>query len=130
MARTTFAGASLFVIACGLTSAASAQDARSTAQPSIAAPTPAVATPDDIIVTATKRPQTLQDVPVSVAVTSAQTIERAQIRDFVDLQSVVPSLKVVQGTSVAETNFFIRGFGNGAGNVGIEGSVGVFIDGV
>lgn len=85
---------------------------------------------DEIVVTATKRQQTLQDVPVSVAVTSQQTIERAQIRDLNDLQSVVPSLKVSQGTSVAETNFYIRGFGNGAGNVGIEGSVGVFIDGV
>ena len=87
---------------------------------------------DDIIVTATKREQTLQDVPVSVSVTSQQTIERAQIRDLVDLQSVVPSLKVAQFNSVGETNFIIRGFGigNGNGNVGIEGSVGVFIDGV
>ena len=85
---------------------------------------------DEIIVTATKREQTLQDVPVSVSVTSAQTIERAQIRDLIDLQSVVPSLKVAQYNSVGETNFIIRGFGNGNGNVGIEGSVGVFIDGV
>ena len=85
---------------------------------------------DDIVVTATKREQTLQDVPVSVAVTSEQTIQRAQIRDLIDLQSVVPSLTVSQGNSVGQTNFYIRGFGNGAGNVGIEGSVGVFIDGV
>lgn len=85
---------------------------------------------DDIIVTATKREQTLQDVPVSVSVTSAQTLERAQIRDLIDLQSVVPSLKVAQFNAVGQTNFIIRGFGNGNGNVGIEGSVGVFIDGV
>jgi iron complex outermembrane receptor protein len=85
---------------------------------------------DDIIVTATKREQTLQDVPVSVAVTSEQTIQRAQIRDLGDLQSVVPSLKVAQGAAVGQTNFYIRGFGNGSGNFGIEGSVGVFIDGV
>jgi iron complex outermembrane receptor protein len=85
---------------------------------------------DEIIVTATKREQTLQDVPVSVAVTSQQTIERAQIRDLIDLASVVPSLKVQQFNDVAATNFYIRGFGNGNGNVGIEGSVGVFIDGV
>ncbi|WP_029625542.1 TonB-dependent receptor [Sphingomonas sp. PAMC 26605] len=85
---------------------------------------------DDIIVTATKREQTLQNVPISVSVTSAQTIERAQIRDLIDLQSVVPSLKVAQFNAVGQTNFIIRGFGNGNGNVGIEGSVGVFIDGV
>ena len=49
---------------------------------------------DDIIVTATKREQTLQDVPISVSVTSADTIEKAHIVDLIDLQSVVPSLKV------------------------------------
>ena len=133
MARTYFAGASLLAVALTLASAASAQDATVpvTSAPGIPATGSSIAdSSSDIIVTATKRVQTLQDVPVSVAVTSQQTIERAQIRDLSDLQSVVPSLKVTQGTSVAETNFYIRGFGNGAGNVGIEGSVGVFIDGV
>jgi iron complex outermembrane receptor protein len=85
---------------------------------------------DEIIVTATKREQTLQDVPISVAVTGQQTVERAQIRDLIDLQSVVPSLKVAQFNAIGQTNFIIRGFGNGAGNDGIESSVGVFIDGV
>jgi len=85
---------------------------------------------DGIIVTATKREQTLQDVPVAVTVTTAETIERAQIRDLKDLQSVVPSLRVNQLQSSANTNFYIRGFGNGANNAGIEPSVGLFIDGV
>jgi len=85
---------------------------------------------DDIIVTATKREQTLQDVPISVSVTSAATIEKAQIRDLIDLQSVVPSLKVAQFNAAGQTNFIVRGFGNGNGNDGIESSVGVFIDGV
>ncbi|MGH6617854.1 TonB-dependent receptor [Sphingomonas sp.] len=92
--------------------------------------TQAVDTSDDIIVTATKREQTLQDVPISVAVTGAVTIEQAQIRDLIDLQSVVPSLKVSQFNAAGQTNFSIRGFGNGNGNDGIESSVGVFIDGV
>ena len=83
-----------------------------------------------IIVTATKREQTLQDVPISVSVTTAETIERAQVRDLLDLQTLVPSLKVGQLQSSANTNFIIRGFGNGANNAGIEPSVGVFIDGV
>lgn len=85
---------------------------------------------DDIIVTATKREQTLQDVPVAVTVTTSKTIEEAQIRDLQDLQSVVPSLRVNQLQSSANTNFYIRGFGNGANNAGIEPSVGLFIDGV
>lgn len=85
---------------------------------------------NEIVVTATKRDQTLQDVPVAVTVTTAETIERSQIRDVKDLGSVVPSLRVGQLQSSANTNFFIRGFGNGANNAGIEPSVGVFIDGV
>ncbi|MEO6389021.1 MAG: TonB-dependent receptor [Croceibacterium sp.] len=83
-----------------------------------------------IVVTATKREKTLQDVPVAVTVTTAETIERGQIRDLRDLQTVVPSLSVGQRQSVGSTNFFIRGFGNGANNAGIEPSVGVFVDGV
>lgn len=85
---------------------------------------------NEIVVTATKREQTLQDVPVAVSVTTAQTIERAQIRDIKDLGSVVPSLRVGDRQSSQNATFYIRGFGNGANNVGIEPSVGVFIDGV
>jgi iron complex outermembrane recepter protein len=85
---------------------------------------------DVIIVTASKREATLQDTPISVAVASKQQIEQSQIRDLLDLQTLVPSLKVGQLQSSANTNFIIRGFGNGANNAGIEPSVGVFIDGV
>ena len=83
-----------------------------------------------VTITATKREQTLQDVPVAVSVVSDETIEQAEIVDLNDLQSLVPSLHVGQLQSSANTNFTIRGFGNGANNAGIEPSVGVFIDGV
>jgi iron complex outermembrane receptor protein len=85
---------------------------------------------EEVVVTATKRQQTLQEVPVAVTVTSGETIERARILDIIDLQSVVPSLRVPQFQSSTQVNFLIRGFGNGANNPGIEPSVGVFIDGV
>ena len=49
-----------------------------------------------IVVTATKREQTLQEVPVSASVTSGETLEQAQIRDVLDLQTVTPSLRVSQ----------------------------------
>lgn len=83
-----------------------------------------------IIVTATKREQTLQQTPISVSVTSGETLERAQIRDVLDLQSVTPSLRVSQLQTSSASTFIIRGFGNGDNNFGIEPSVGVFIDGV
>ncbi|WP_066524792.1 TonB-dependent receptor [Erythrobacter sp. CCH5-A1] len=83
-----------------------------------------------IIVTASKREQTLQETPISVSVTSGEVLEQAQIRDVLDLQTVTPSLRVSQLQSASATTFIIRGFGNGDNNFGIEPSVGVFIDGV
>jgi outer membrane receptor protein involved in Fe transport len=83
-----------------------------------------------IIVTATKRAQTLQDTPVAVSVTTAETIEQAQIRDIADLASVVPSLRVSQLQSAFATTFSVRGFGTDGNNLGLEPSVAMFVDGV
>jgi len=85
---------------------------------------------NQIIVTASKREQTLQEVPIAVSVTSGETLEAAQIRDVLDLQTVTPSLRVSQLQTSSASTFIIRGFGNGDNNFGVEPSVGVFIDGV
>ena len=85
---------------------------------------------EEIIVTSTKRQTTLQETPVAVSVVQADVLQKAQIQDIKDLQFLVPSLRVTQLQSSGNTNFLIRGFGNGANNAGIEPSVGVFIDGV
>ncbi|MGX7951668.1 TonB-dependent receptor [Tsuneonella sp. HG249] len=87
-------------------------------------------TGNEIIVTATKREQTLQETPVAVSVTTAETIERAQIRDIADLASVVPSLRVTQSQSQFATTYSIRGFGTSGNNIGLEPSVAMFVDGV
>lgn len=96
----------------------------------IAAPAFAQSVADEIIVSATKREQTLQEVPIAVSVVDSEVIEKAQIIDLIDLQSTVSSLQVGQLQNSSQTNFSIRGFGNGANNPGIESAVGVFIDGV
>jgi len=85
---------------------------------------------EEIVVTAAKRSQTLQEVPIAVSVTSGDTIEKAEIQDILDLQSVVPSLRAEQRQSSRAANFLIRGFGGGVNNPGIEPSVGIFVDGV
>ncbi|WCL53856.1 TonB-dependent receptor [Gimibacter soli] len=120
MIRNQYFGASMLALVASMP--AFAQDAAGQAGDDFAI--------DEIVVTAQKREQTLQDVPISVAVTSQATIEKAQVRDMIDLQTVVPSLSVSQLNATGQTNFSIRGFGNGNGNDGIEASVGVFIDGV
>jgi len=85
---------------------------------------------EEIVVTSSKRIQTLQEIPIAVTVTTGDTISKAAIQDIIGLQSVVPTLRVSQLQSSTNTSFSIRGFGNGANNEGIEPSVGVFIDGV
>ncbi len=85
---------------------------------------------EEVVVYAQKKEQTLQEVPVAVSVVSGDTIQQAQINDILDLQTVIPSLRVTQLQTSGNTNFLIRGFGNGANNAGIEPSVGVFVDGV
>tara|TARA_R110001583_G_scaffold41411_7_gene131792 strand:+ start:5548 stop:8007 length:2460 start_codon:yes stop_codon:yes gene_type:complete len=83
-----------------------------------------------IMITASKRLKGLQESPVAVTVISGQAIEQAKILDINDLQTLVPSLRVTPLQRSTNTNFAIRGFGNGTNNTGIEPSVGVFIDGV
>jgi outer membrane receptor protein involved in Fe transport len=85
---------------------------------------------EEIVVTSTKRQSTLQEIPVAVSVVQSEDLKQSQVLDIKDLQSLVPSLRVTQLQSSGNTNFLIRGFGNGANNAGIEPSVGVFIDGV
>lgn len=92
--------------------------------------TPAFAQMEEVITTATKRSTTLQETPVTVSVTSADVIQKARIEDLGDLQTVTPTLRVSQLQNSGNTSFSLRGFGNGTNNVGLEPSVGVFIDGV
>ena len=85
---------------------------------------------EEIITTATKTEKTLQEVPVAVSVISADEIDKANVIDAFDLMQVVPSLDTRQYQSSKNAAFFIRGFGNGSNNNGVEPSVALFVDGV
>ena len=84
----------------------------------------------EIIVTAQKRSQSLQDVPVVVSVLSEEQLEDAGVRDIKDLQAITPGLNVTSSTSTAQTTARIRGIGTIGDNPGLESSVGTIIDGV
>ncbi len=85
---------------------------------------------EEIVVTAQKRAESLLEVPVAVSVVSGESLERAQIRDVIDLQQMAPSLVVNASTGSTNSIFSIRGIGTAGNNTGLEQSVGVFIDGV
>ncbi len=80
---------------------------------------------DEVIVTAQKREQDIQEVPISVSSISGEQIDASNMIDLNDLSRYTPNLKV-QATGVA--NFiYIRGLGSGF-NEGFDQSVGFFID--
>jgi len=84
----------------------------------------------EIIVTAQKREQNLQDVPVSVMAVSAQQLRDAGVTDIKSLQVLTPGVTVTSTTSENVTTARIRGIGTVGDNPGLESSVGVIIDGV
>ncbi|ATE66507.1 TonB-dependent receptor [Rhizorhabdus dicambivorans] len=83
------------------------------AQAQTAAPAtdPAISTIDDIVVTARRRNERLQEVPLAVSAVSAAALERANIQNVAQLSRLVPSLTSVpgQGGSRSLPNFSIRG---------------------
>lgn len=85
---------------------------------------------EEIIVTATKREKSLQDVPIAVSAVSGAALERSAIRDIRDLQAMVPAMNVTQSAASYQTVLLIRGIGTSGFNPGLEPSVGVYVDGV
>ncbi len=66
---------------------------------------------DEIIVTAQKREQSLQEVPVSIAVFDADLMDRFNVSDFSDFADIVPGLTYATTGAVGSSNYFIRGIG-------------------
>lgn len=83
-----------------------------------------------IKVTAQKREEVLQDVPISLTALPGELVRDTGIRDIKDMQILVPGLTVTSTQSEAQTVARIRGIGTVGDNAGLESSVGVLIDGV
>ena len=85
---------------------------------------------EEVIVTATKRSASLQDVPVTVNAFSAETIQEAGINNASDLAVMTPSLTVSSNQSPFNARISIRGIGTAQTDPALEPSVGLFVDGV
>jgi iron complex outermembrane receptor protein len=82
----------------------------------------------EIVITATRRTQNLQDVPISVSAITGDVAAAAGITGTTTLQEVVPSLTVSrQGPSTA---IYLRGLGSSSGSPATENSVAIYLDGV
>jgi iron complex outermembrane receptor protein len=83
-----------------------------------------------LTVTAQKREEALQDVPIMLTVLPEQLMRDAGITDIKDVQLLVPGLHVSSTTNESQTTARIRGVGTNGDNAGLESAVGVVIDGV
>lgn len=82
---------------------------------------------EEVIVTAQKRAESLQDVPIAVSVVSGQEIRSAGVRNLQDLSTTVPNLYIAE--SFVGDSMFVRGIGSGQNNLGFEQTVGQVLDG-
>lgn len=85
---------------------------------------------EEVVVTAQKREQNLQDVPVAVTAFNSDMLEQSGVKDMFDLSTNAPSLIVSQSQTSTTTTFTIRGIFTSSQNFGLEPSVGLYVDGV
>ena len=85
---------------------------------------------DEIVVTATKREKSLQDVPISVTAFSAESLDNAGVTNIESLQFSVAGLSMTTSSGTGfQSSIRLRGVGTSGTNLGFEGSVGIFVDG-
>lgn len=87
---------------------------------------------DEIVVTARRREESLQDTPVAISLFSAETLEARQARQTQDLERMTPSLQFkpagqLSGNTAASV-VFIRGVGQLDPTAAVDPGVGIYID--
>ena len=85
---------------------------------------------EEIIVTARKQSETLQDVPVTIAAMTEQDLERYNITTLVDAAKMVPNMRIAHGGSGNGSSLTLRGIGSSSISAAFDHSVAINIDGV
>jgi iron complex outermembrane receptor protein len=82
---------------------------------------------DQIVVTAQKREQAIEDVPIAMTVVDRSTIEKTRGKTLADLQQILPNFQFERG---GFNSLAIRGVGGGGRNIGFDTRAGMYLDGV
>lgn len=91
----------------------------------------AAATLDTVMVTARKREETLQDVPVAVTAFTADALDKMGVEDISDLDAEVPNLTIYAARGSSSTvTAYIRGIGQSDPLWGVDPGVGIYLDDV
>ena len=116
--KRTILTASAIALTASLASYAVAQDA---------AEEPEARTLNTVTVTARKKSESVQDVPLSISVTTGEDIEKSGVKGLEELSQQVPAVNISKGG--ASDQIYVRGIGSGF-NSGFEQAVGTYVDGV
>ncbi|RJG52590.1 TonB-dependent receptor [Sphingobium terrigena] len=84
----------------------------------------------DIVVTARKRSESVQDVPVAVTALSAEQIAQKDLTNLEKVAASTPNFSVGRASNGSGATLTLRGIGSSATSIGIEQSVAVVVDGV
>ena len=86
---------------------------------------------EEVIVTATKREESIQDVPIAVSAFTGEDLSARGVEDLYGLAEVAPSIAVYSSNSTSNGGTLrIRGVGTTGNNPGLEAAVGTFVDGI
>ncbi|MBW2942165.1 TonB-dependent receptor domain-containing protein [Zhongshania aquimaris] len=87
---------------------------------------------EEVIVTARKREESVQDIPIAISAFSAEDLRNAGIRNLSDMEGIVPGLNMGGGGNGVkkDSNPFIRGVGQRETKVTLDPAVGTYIDGI
>lgn len=86
---------------------------------------------EEVIVTARRRAESLQESPVAVTALSAEALREAGVRNLADLNEIAPNIEVSSANGTAPlANIYIRGVGQRNTGPNIDSGVGIYIDGV
>ena len=85
---------------------------------------------EEIVVTAERRSESIQQTPLSIVSMSGASLERANIRNLNDLQNFLPNVSIGGSVPVGNSapNFSIRGVGQTSGRANNEKGVGLYVD--
>ncbi len=129
----TARGAAIAMLAPGALLAASpalAAASPATPEAGAAADNAAPSGVEDIIVTARRRNESVQDIPVSVQAISAATVQARDLTSLEKIAAATPQFTVARASNGAGAQLTMRGIGSNATSIGIEQSVAIVVDSV
>jgi iron complex outermembrane receptor protein len=110
--------------------ALAADEAAAPPQSGATAETPAASGVEDIIVTARRRSESVQSIPVSVQAISAATVQARDLTSLEKIAAATPQFTVARASNGAGAQLTMRGIGSNATSIGIEQSVAIVVDSV